>query len=335
MKIFLTGATGFIGSHFLDNCLAEGHTAICLVRSSAQVNYIEAKGAQAWVISPGDHVDLVEALAGMDVLIHAAGCRDLAGPVSAFEDSNIDLTRSLVDAASQAGVKQFIYISAASLVMSEPTAILNVTESFPARIRDYLPYTHSKVLAEQTVLAAKNSAMRVVILRPSFVWGSGDSVDGEIGPASNRGQFGWFSQGRYPFATCSITNLCDALQRAMLYTQSGSVFNISDREPIEFRAFMQQRLEAGGYRVPTFSLPRRLAWWLGAFTENGWKYLPMPGKPPIVREMVRLMGFPFTVSIERANQELGYTAPYSIATGMQAIASFKQAKQLIHSNSQQ
>jgi nucleoside-diphosphate-sugar epimerase len=335
VKIFLTGATGFIGSHILDSCLAQGHRLVCLVRSSAQANLIEAKGAQAWVSSTNDQSSLVKALAGMDVLIHAAGCRDLAGPVLAFEHSNIDLTRSLVEAAIQVGVKQFIYISAASLVMSEPMPILNATESYPVRIRDYLPYTRSKVLAEQTVLAAKNSAMRVVILRPSFVWGNGDSVDREIGPASNRGQFGWFSQGHYPFATCSIANLCDALQGAMLYSQSGHIFNVSDREPIEFRAFMQQRLEAGGYRVPTFSVPRALAWRLGAFTENGWKYLPMPGKPPIVREMVRLMGFAFTVSIERANHELGYTAPHSITAGMQAIASHKLAKQGISPKSQQ
>jgi nucleoside-diphosphate-sugar epimerase len=323
VKIFLTGATGFIGGHFLGSCLAQGHTVVCLVRSAAQVKLIEAKGAQAWVSSPGDQAGLVEALAGMDVLIHAAGCRDLAGPVLAFEHSNIDLTRSLVDAATQAGVKRFIYISAASVVMGDSTPLLSARESSPIVLRDYLPYTRSKALAEAYVLAVQQTAMKVVVLRPSFVWGNGDSIDTEIGPASNRGQFGWFNQGRYPFATCSIANLCDALQLAMLYSKSGHIFNVSDREPIEFRAFMQQRLEAGGYRVPTFSLPKTLAWWLGAFTENGWKYLPMPGKPPIVREMVRLMGFPFTVSIERAHQELGYTAPHSIAAGMRAIASHK------------
>jgi nucleoside-diphosphate-sugar epimerase len=323
VKIFLTGATGFIGSHFLDSCLAQGYTVVCLVRSAAQVKLIEAKGAQAWVSSPGDQAGLVEALAGIDVLIHAAGCRDLAGPISAFEHSNIDLTRSLVDAASQAGVKQFIYISAASVAMGDPTPLFNITESSPIVLRDYLPYTRSKALAEAYVLAVQQTAMKVVVLRPSFVWGNGDSVDLEIGPASNRGQFGWFSQGRYPFATCSIANLCDALQLAMQYTQSGSIFNISDSEPLDFRAFMSQRLKVSGFPVPTLSVPRTLAWWLGAFTENGWKYLPMPGKPPIVREMVRLMGFPFTVSIEHAHQELGYTAPHSIEVGMQAIASPK------------
>jgi nucleoside-diphosphate-sugar epimerase len=323
VKIFLTGATGFIGGHFLGSCLAQGHTVVCLVRSAAQVKLIEAKGAQAWVSSPGDQAGLVEALAGMDVLIHAAGCRDLAGPVLSFEHSNIDLTRSLVDAATQAGVKRFIYISAASVVMGDSTPLLSARESSPIVLRDYLPYTRSKALAEAYVLAVQQTAMKVVVLRPSFVWGNGDSVDLEIGPASNRGQFGWFSQGRYPFATCSIANLCDALQLAMQYTQSGSIFNISDSEPLDFRAFMSQRLKVSGFPVPTLSVPRTLAWWLGAFTETGWKYLPMPGKPPIVREMVRLMGFPFTVSIEHAHQELGYTAPHSIAAGMQAIASHK------------
>jgi nucleoside-diphosphate-sugar epimerase len=72
--------------------------------------------------------------------------------------------------------------------------------------------------------------------------------------------------------------------------------------------------------VPTLSVPRKLAWWLGGFTETGWKYLPMPGKPPLVREMVRLMAFPFTVSIERARRELGYLATHSIEAGMSDIA---------------
>ena len=53
----------------------------------------------------------------------------------------------------------------------------------------------------------------------------------------------------------------------------------------------------------------------------------MPGKPPIVREMVRLMGFPFTVSIERAQRELGYLAHHSIEAGMSNITSSIEAQQ--------
>ncbi len=328
MKIFLTGATGFIGSHFLKDCLAAGHSVTCSVRSPKQADAIRALGAAPWEGDLKNHAELSLALAGFDVLIHAAGCRDLASPAELLEQSNAVLTQLVVDAAETAGVSQLIYISAASLAMGDPIPLLNVTESSPIVPRDYLPYTRSKALAEAYVLAIQQGAMKVVVLRPSFVWGKGDSIDTEIGPASNRGQFGWFSQGHYPFATCSIANLCDALQNAMQYTQSGCVFNISDREPVNFRAFMSQRLEVSGFRAPTLSVPRKLAWWLGAFTETGWKYLPMPGKPPLVREMVRLMAFPFTVSIERARRELGYLAAHSIEAGMSDIADLMQAKQL-------
>ena len=327
MKIFLTGATGFIGSHFLKQCLDAGYSMTCSVRSAKQADALCSLGASPWEGDLQNQDELSLALAGYDVLIHAAGCRDLTAPVDLLEESNVSLTQTLVDAAAAANVTQFIYISAASVVMSNPTALLNVTESAPITLQNYLPYTRSKAIAEASVLAAQQTAMRVVVLRPSFVWGKGDSIDTEIGPASNRGQFGWFSQGHYPFASCSIANLCDALQRAIQHTQSCCVFNISDREPVDFRAFMTRRLEVSGFQVPTLSVPRKLAWWLGAFTETGWTYLPLPGKPPIVREMVRLMGFPFTVSIERAKRELGYLGRHSIDEGMSNIASLIQDQQ--------
>jgi nucleoside-diphosphate-sugar epimerase len=327
VKIFLAGATGFIGSHFLKHSLAAGHSVTCSVRSPKQADAIRAWGASPWEGDLQNQDELSLALVGMDVLIHAAGCRDLTAPADLLLQSNVRLTQALVGAAGTANVAQFIYISAASVVMSKPTALFNVTESAPITLQHFLPYTRSKAIAEASVLAAPQTAMRVVVLRPSFVWGKGDSIDTEIGPASNRGQFGWFSQGHYPFSTCSIANLCDALQRAMQHTQSGGIFNISDRESVDFRVFMTRRLEVSGFQVPTLSVPRKLAWWLGAFTETGWTYLPMPGKPPIVREMVRLMGFPFTVSIERAERDLGYLGSHSIEAGMSNIASVQERQQ--------
>jgi nucleoside-diphosphate-sugar epimerase len=324
VKIFLTGATGFIGSYFLKRCLAAGHSVTCSVRSPQQADAMRALGASPWAGDLQNQDQLSLALTGFDVLIHAAGCRDVAAPAELLEQSNAVLTQCVVDAAEKVGVPRFIYISAASVVMRDPAPLLSATESSPIVLHNYLPYTRSKALAEASVLAVQQTGMKVVVLRPSFVWGKGDSIDTEIGPASNRGQFGWFSQGYYPFASCSIANLCDALQLAMQYTQSGCVFNISDGEPVDFRVFMSERLKASGFQVPTLSVPRKLAWWLGAFTENGWKYLPMPGKPPLVREMVRLMGFPFTVSIERARRELGYQAAHSFEVGMSHIASLTQ-----------
>ena len=82
---------------------------------------------------------------------------------------------------------------------------------------------------------------------------------------------------------------------------------------------MTMRLKAGHYKVPTLSIPRFLAWPLARFTENGWKYLPMRGEPPLIREMVHLMAHPFSVSIQKAKDELGYEPLHSIDTGMAKV----------------
>ena len=97
-------------------------------------------GASPWEGDLQNQNEISLALAGFDVLIHAAGCRDLTAPANLLLQSNVRLTQTLVDAAAAANVAQFIYISAASVVMSNPTALLNVTESEPITLQAYLPY---------------------------------------------------------------------------------------------------------------------------------------------------------------------------------------------------
>ena len=79
------------------------------------------------------------------------------------------------------------------------------------------------------------------------------------------------------------------------------------------------RLNAGRYKVPTLSISRSLARPLARFTENGWKYLPLSGDPPLIREMVHLMAYPFSVSIQKAQDQLAYAPIYDIEAGMLEI----------------
>ena len=308
MKIFLTGASGFIGSHLLGSLIGSGHEVICAVRSELQEKAMLERGAQAW---PGDLFDsgtLAKGLQGVETFIHAAGCRDISSSKQVLDTQNALLTQAVLVAAEEAGVSQFIFIGAASVVIPGPIPMMNIDETYPIINQEFLPYIRSKARAEQRVLTARSKKMRTVVLRPTFVWGSGDSIDSLIGPAVERGQFGWFSGGRYPFSVCSVMNLCEAVEKTLAYSGTEQIFFISDREPVDFRSFISARLTASGYPISKFTISRRLAWWLARFTENGWKYLPLPGRPPLVREMICLMGYPFTVSIQRAVKELGYEA---------------------------
>ena len=83
------------------------------------------------------------------------------------------------------------------------------------------PYSHSKSLAEEYVLAAGDESLRVISLRPASIWGKGDLIDRILGKAANLNQFGWFEQGDYLFSTCYIDNLCAAVQNVVrLYAET-------------------------------------------------------------------------------------------------------------------
>jgi nucleoside-diphosphate-sugar epimerase len=319
MKIFLTGASGFVGSHLAQSLIAAGHELVCHFRKPLSIEAESHCNFEIWSGSLNDVEGLSKRLQGLDVLIHCAAEMRLWNSDKALLETNVFMTKSILESASQAGIKQFIYMSDASIAKNPLLPNLNVSESLPLPPLQSFAYTHSKSQAEQLVLHAGNEILHTISLRPASIWGKGDVVDRTIGRAADLNKFGWFDQGDYPFSTCYIQNLCEAVKKALLSNSNQESFFISDGPPTQFRQWMTRRLKAGQYKVPTLSIPRPLARPLARFTENGWKYLPLPGEPPLIREMVHLMAHPFSVSIQKARDQLAYEPTYTIDDGMLEI----------------
>jgi nucleoside-diphosphate-sugar epimerase len=234
-------------------------------------------------------------------------------------ETNLFMTKNILESAKRASVKQFIYMSDASIAKNPLLQNINISETRPLPLLQNFPYSHSKSQAEQWVLGVGDDTLRTLSLRPASIWGRGDVVDQVLGRASDLNKFGWFDQGDYPFSTCYIQNLCDAINKVLLSKLTQESFFISDGPPMQFRQWMSMRLRAGHYKVPTLSIPRSFARPLAQFTENCWKYLPLRGEPPLIREMVHLMAHPFSVSIQKAKDQLGYEPIYAIEDGMLEI----------------
>jgi len=320
MHIFLTGAYGFIGSHLLNRLLSDGHQVLCHVRALHQVALLEAKGAEVWLGDLHDISSLSLALKGMDSIVHCAAVKTLWKSERLLQDVNVQMTKNMLTAAKQSRVKQFIYMSDASILKTKSLLNIPVNESSPIPDLNGLPYLQSKATAEQYVLANGSPELRTIALRPAWVWGQGDQVDRSLGQAAKLGKFGWFSQGNYPYATCYIENLCEAVVKALQSPVSQEAFLIADDETMDFRQWMSRRLSIGGYPIPSLSIPRSLAWLLARFTENGWNYLPLQGDPPLIREIVYLMAYPFSISNQRAKAILGFEPPYSIKAGFEELS---------------
>lgn len=288
-------------------------------RSEADANSLNQRGVNTTQIDLLLVNNLQSLVRGHDCVIHCAAHVGLWGPKALYENLNIQLTKRLLEAATQESIRKFIYMSCANVVLNDSVPIENATEDMPICHLDAFRYARSKAQAEQLVLSSVSGSLSAIALRPALVWGNGDMIDRQIGPAANRGQFGWFGHGRYPYSTCYIGNLCEAIVQALTKNVSSGAFFIRDEEQMNLREFLSARLQAGGFAVPTFSIPLAVAWPLAGFTENGWNYLPLKGEPPLVREAVRTMGYPLTVSINRAKNAFDYRASYSVAEGMQAI----------------
>jgi nucleoside-diphosphate-sugar epimerase len=319
MKIFLTGASGFVGSHLAQSLIAAGHEVIAHYRSPQGLNVKPQHNLEVWSGDLNDVPSLTKRLKGIDSVIHCAAEMKLWNCEKELYETNVLMTQHILESAKQAGIPQFIYMSDASVAKNPSIPNLEVCESRALPSLENFPYSHSKSLAEEYVLAAGDESFRTISLRPASIWGKGDLIDRVLGKAANLNQFGWFEQGDYLFSTCYIYNLCEAVNKALPSKANRKSFFISDGPPVPFRQWMSRRLLAGHYKVPTLSIPRFLAWPLARFAENGWNYLPLRGEPPLIREMVHLMAHPFSVSITKAQEQLAYQPLYRMEEGMLEI----------------
>jgi 2-alkyl-3-oxoalkanoate reductase len=326
MNIFLTGASGFVGNNLMAFLTNQGHNVTGHVRADKDLG--SHPGRKFSHVNLLDHYEMLNILSGIDTVIHCAAHVSTWSSPEIFYQHNVLVTKSLLESAKQAGVQRFIFMSCASVVMQQRQALLNISESLPLTNRVELPYVRSKALAEALVLEAASEHFKTIALRPAFIWGQGDIIDRQIGQAANNGKFGWFNQGNYLYSTCYIENLYEAVSKAIATDQFGEAYFISDGEAVSFRSFMSERLRISGFPTPSLSIPIKLAWPLARFTENGWKYLPLKGLPPITREIVRLTGLPFTVSIEKVIQQLDYQPVYSVHQGLHHLESRIEGRQV-------
>lgn len=172
-RVFVTGATGFIGSALISRLLVEPNRA---VRATVRESAFRAFPTGVDIAPVGDigpATDWHEAVAGMDTVIHLAArvhmMRDTsADPLAEFRKVNTEGTLNLARQAAAAGVRRFIFLS--SVKVNGETGLFR--ESDPENPQD--AYAVSKFEAEQGLRAiAAGTGMEVTIIRPPLVYGPG------------------------------------------------------------------------------------------------------------------------------------------------------------------
>jgi len=155
--VFVTGATGFVGRAVVHALRADGLKVRCLVRRGSER---DLRGMEAIERVEGDVLarqTLDEGISGCDAVVHLVGIiREHPGSHVTFEEIHVDGTLNVLAAATAAGVRRYLHMSALGTSVS-------------ARSR----YHQTKWLAEEAVRA---SALAWTIFRPSVIYGKGDGL---------------------------------------------------------------------------------------------------------------------------------------------------------------
>jgi nucleoside-diphosphate-sugar epimerase len=239
MKILVTGGSGFLGSRLPQELVKDGHQVFALARSASSDVKVRALGATPVRGDLENPERLV--LPAIDAVIHAAARFRFAGPREPYFRTNVTGTKALLDAADASGAKTFVYVSAAGVIMDDcGSPIRDADETAQTHPNSFSGYLASKAQGEAAVLAADKPEFRTIALRPSAIWGPGDAFSREIPDAISSGRFAFVDRGDYPFSTCHVDNVVEAVRLGLDHGTGGHAYFINDRETTTFRDFIAE-----------------------------------------------------------------------------------------------
>ena len=203
MKVVLTGATGFVGSHVLADLYKHGHEVTALVRDDAQADTVAARGATPVVVDLYDRPAVARLLGNADGAIHTASPGDA---------TSADLDSAVVDAVTGAFAgtgKPYLQISGLWIYGANPA----ITEASPFNAPAMVSW---KEPIERRVLGATD--IRGIVIVSSVAYGDGGGgIPGLLlgSPRDGAGRLVMLGTGRQHWSTVHVADLADAFRRVL------------------------------------------------------------------------------------------------------------------------
>jgi dihydroflavonol-4-reductase len=308
MRIFVTGATGFVGSHVARSLAAAGAELRLLTRKTSRTEHLEDLGAELVMGDLLQPDNLRGAMAGCDALVHVAADYRLWVPdPKKMYTANVDGTKALLRLARETGVPRVVYTSSVATMgfLSDGTI---VDEETPVSIRNMIGhYKRSKFLAEQEAIAAARLGQRVVILNPTTPIGSDDAKPTPTGRIVVD-----FLNRKFPAYVDTGLNLVDvqavaAMHVAALERGTSGERYILGGENLTLKQILDRMAAITGLPSPTMKVPHAVAMIFAFFDE--WIAGRILGhEPRATVEAVRMGKKKMFASSQKAERDLRFQA---------------------------
>jgi len=306
LKFFVTGATGFLGSHVARVLAEQGADLRLLVRPTSNLKNLEGLKAETATGDLRDAASLEKAMSGCDTVFHVAADYRLwvRDPTQMYR-SNVEGTRMILDAARKNGVRCVVYTSSVATVGFTGNGH-PADEDSPVTLADMIGhYKRSKFMAEQIALEAGRAGMRVVTVNPTTPVGEQD-----IKPTPTGRIVVDFLKRKFPAYVDTGLNLVDVRQcarghiSAMEKGKSGERY-ILGGENLTLKQILDKLGAISGLPSPTVKVPYFVAYVAGAVDETvSGRFLGR--EPRATVETVRMGKKKMWASSDKAERELGW-----------------------------
>ena len=306
MKVFVTGATGFVGSHVAQELSRCGADLRILIRSTSQLENLAGLAAETVT---GDLLQveaLRSAVSGCDAVMHvAADYRLWVTDPEKMLATNVTGTRELLRLAREEGVPRVVYTSSVATMGFFSDGRL-ADEATPVGLADMIGhYKRSKYLAEQEVVAAAREGQKVIILNPTTPIGSGD-----IKPTPTGRIVVDFLNRKFPAYMDTGLNLVDVNEVARTHANALEAGRSGERyilggENLTLKQLLDKMSAITGLPSPTVRVPHSVATIFALWDQT------ITGKlrgrePRATVEAVRMGKKMMFVSSAKAERELGF-----------------------------
>ena len=318
MRVLLTGASGFVGSHILDELRETGLDVSILLRRTSDTRFVRRHVNEGVTVHYGtlDDTDaLRSAMEGIEAVVHCAG-KTKALDEREYDDVNKAGTQNIVRATIHAGtLRHFVYVS--SLAVSGPA-----TPAHPARETDppnpITVYGKSKLAGEESVTSECPAPW--TILRPAAVYGPRDREFLPLFRIARRGLVPLLGGGRQVLSLVYGRDVAAAVSRCLGREEAfGRIYHVAAEPPCAAAEFAQTLARAMGTRAHTVSVPGPVLYvaCIGQEWMARWRRRPhMLNR----QKLAELRAPGWVCATDRIREDLGFAAPTPLADGVTRAA---------------
>jgi dihydroflavonol-4-reductase len=306
MKAFITGATGFVGSHVARALAAEGADLRLLVRRTSRTENIAELRAEVATGDLREPESLKKAMSGCEFVFHvAADYRLWVRDPEQMYQANVEGTRAIIAAAQESGVRRVIYTSSVATMGFTGEGDI-ATEESPVSIREMVGhYKRSKFMAEEIALEAGRKGVNVVVVNPTTPIGEYD-----IKPTPTGRIVVDFLKRKFPAYVDTGLNLADVKEvarghvLAMERARPGERYILGGQN-LTLKQILDKLSELTGLPSPTMKVPHAVAMGFAVF-DQFFTGMIMGKEPRATIDAVKMGRKKMFASSAKAERELGY-----------------------------